>query len=126
MKVAKARKRCEAEHGTFYEITMGETWSKNLDLTLLHKSDHRLFTPHLAVMYQYNSWVQRDAYRVLALALGRGSISPTDKERCHRLWMDLLGPWFGLSLNWMQRPAVTYQESTAATLTATKAAAANM
>jgi paired amphipathic helix protein Sin3a len=122
LKLEKAKE----EHGTFYEVTMGETLSKNLDLTLLPKPDRRLFTPHLAMMYHNNSWVQRDAYRILAFALERGSISPTDKERCHRLWMDLLGPWFGLSLNWMQRPAVTYQESTAATLAGTKAAAATI
>jgi paired amphipathic helix protein Sin3a len=111
--------KAKEEHGTFYEATMGETLSKNLDLTFLPKPDRRLFTPHLAVMYHNNAWVQRDAYRILSFALERGTISPTDKERCHRLWMDMLGPWFGLSLNWMQKPAVTYQESSAASLAGT-------
>jgi paired amphipathic helix protein Sin3a len=118
--------KAKEEHGTFYEATMGETLSKNLDLTFLPKPDRRLFTPHLAVMYHNNAWVQRDAYRILSFALERGTISPTDKERCHRLWMDMLGPWFGLSLNWMQKPAVTYQESSAASLAGTVPGAATI
>lgn len=110
--------KAKEEHGTFYEVTMGETLSKNLDLTYLPKPDRRLFTPHLSLMYENNSWAQRDAYRILAFALERGHISPADKERCHRLWTELLGPFFGLSLNWMQRPAVSYQETAAAAASA--------
>jgi paired amphipathic helix protein Sin3a len=107
--------KAKEEHGTFYEVTMGETLSKQLDLTFLPKPDRRLFTPHLSLMYENNSWAQRDAYRMLSFALERGHISPADKERCHRLWTEFLGPFFGLSMNWMQRPAVSYQESTATT-----------
>jgi paired amphipathic helix protein Sin3a len=102
--------KAKEEHGTFYEVTMGETLSKQLDLTYLPKPDRRIFTPHLSLMYESNTWAQRDAYRILSYALERGSISPADKERCHRLWIDLLGPWFNLSLNWMQKPAIAIQE----------------
>jgi hypothetical protein len=105
--------KMKEEHGTFYEVTMGEMLYKNLDLTFLPKADRRLFTPHLSLVYEQNSWAQRDAYRILAFALERGHISPADKERCHRLWIDFLGPFFGLSLNWMQSPAVAYQEANA-------------
>lgn len=106
--------KAKEEHGTFFEVTMGDKLSKKLDLTFLPKPDRRIFTPHLSLMYSNNSWAQRDAYRILAFALERGPISPADKERCHRLWVDFLGPWFNLSLNWMQKPAVAYQESTRA------------
>ena len=103
--------KAKEEHGAFYETTMGESLTRQLDLTTLPKPDRRLFTPHLSLMYECNDWVQRDAYRILAFALERGSnISPADKERCHRLWIDFLGPWFGLGLNWMQQPAVAYQD----------------
>ena len=104
--------KAKEEHGMFYEVTMGDALSKKLDLTFLPKPDRRIFTPHISLLYTNNSWVQRDAYRILSFALERGPISPADKERCHRLWVEFLGPWFNLSLDWMQRPAVTYQEST--------------
>ena len=103
--------KAKEEHGTFYEVTMKSQVSKNLDLTLLPKPDRRLFTPHMSIMYKDNGWVQRDAYRILSFALERGNIPPADKERCHRLWSDFLGPWFRLSLNWMQLPAVAFQEN---------------
>ncbi|GAX10018.1 paired amphipathic helix protein Sin3a [Fistulifera solaris] len=109
--------KAKEEHGTFYEVTMGNTIANNPDLTFLPKPDRRIFTPHMSLLYENNSWVQRDAFRILAFALERGSTSPADKERCHRLWVEFLGPWFGLSLNWMQQPAVAYQESTAASQT---------
>jgi paired amphipathic helix protein Sin3a len=106
--------KAKEEHGTFYEITMRDAMTRKLDATTLPKPDRRLFTPHLSMMYENNNWAQRDAYRILAFALERGSnISPSDKERCHRLWTDFLGPWFGLSLTWMQLPAVAYQENVA-------------
>lgn len=114
-KVDKAKE----EHGTFYEVTMAETLTKDLDLTFLPKPDRRIFTPHLSLMYENNSWAQRDAYRILAFALERGHIAPSDKERCHRLWIDFLGPFLGLSLNWMQRPSVAYLESQASNTSAT-------
>ena len=114
--------KAKEEHGAFYETTMGDSLTRQLDLTTLPKPDRRLFTPHLSLMYERHEWVHRDTYRILAFALERGSnISPADKERCHRLWNDFLGPWFGLCLNWMQEPAVSYQdksESKTATSTA--------
>jgi paired amphipathic helix protein Sin3a len=103
--------KAKEEHGAFYEVTMGAALKKQLDLTNLPKPDRRLFTPHLSLMYENNTWVHRDAYRILSFALERGTISPSDKERCHRLWTDFLGPWLGLSLNWMLSPAVTFQEA---------------
>ena len=104
--------KAKEEHGIFFEVTMADTLSQDLDLTFLPKPDRLLFTPHLSVLYENNSWAQRDAYRILAFALERGGITPHDKERCHRLWADFLGPWFGLSISWIHAPAVAYQEST--------------
>ena len=118
--------KAKEEHGTFYEVTMMPALTRKLDLTFLPKPDRRLFTPHLSLLYDNNSWAQRDAYRILSYALERGSITPADKERCHRLWIEFLGPFFGLSLTWMQRPAVTYQESTAAALTTPRVASKPM
>jgi paired amphipathic helix protein Sin3a len=106
--------KAKEEHGTYFEVTVGTKLSYELDLTFLPKPDRRLFTPHLILNYKNVSWAQRDAYRILSFALERGTIAPADKERCHRLWVEFLGPWFALSFNWMQKPAVTYQESTAA------------
>ena len=106
--------KAKEEHGTFFEVTVGGKLTYELDLTFLPKPDRRLFTPHMTLNYKNVSWAQRDAYRILAFALERGTITPADKERCHRLWVEFLGPWFALSFNWMQKPAVTYQESTAA------------
>jgi paired amphipathic helix protein Sin3a len=103
--------KAKEEHGTFYEVSMLDSLSRHLDLTYLPQPDRRLFTPHLSLMFENNGWVQRDAYRILAFALERGAVTPADKERCHRLWTDLLGPWFNLSLNWMQLPAVAFQEN---------------
>jgi paired amphipathic helix protein Sin3a len=103
--------KAKEEHGTFYEVSMIDSLSRHLDLTYLPQPDRRLFTPHLSLMFENNGWVQRDAYRILAFALERGAVTPADKERCHRLWTDLLGPWFNLSLNWMQLPAVAFQEN---------------
>lgn len=107
--------KLKEEHGAFYEKTVGEKLTQDVDLTFFPKPDRRLFTPHMALVYDNVSWAQRDAYRILAFALERGPISPADKERCHRLWVEFLGPWFDLSLNWMQKPAVTYQESAGST-----------
>ena len=103
--------KAKEEHGTFYEITMASEITKDLNLTLMPKPDRRLFTPHLAILFKDISWAQYDAYRILSYALERGSTSPSDKERCHRLWFEFLGPWFGIPLEWMHRPAVEYQES---------------
>jgi paired amphipathic helix protein Sin3a len=103
--------KMKEEHGTFFEVTNVESLKQDLDLTFLPKPDRLLFTPHLSLMYENVSVAQRDAYRILAFALERGSISPHDKERCHRLWNEFLGPWFNLSLMWMQSPAVAYQEA---------------
>lgn len=103
--------KAKEEHGTFYEVTMADSISRELDLATLPKPDRRLFTPHMSFMYENTTWVQRDVYRILSFALERGTISPTDKERCHRLWTEFLGPWFNLSLNWMLSPAVAFQET---------------
>jgi paired amphipathic helix protein Sin3a len=105
--------KAKEEHGSFYEVTMAKSLTRKRDLSTLPRPDRRLFTPHMSFMYENNNWVQRDAYRILSFALERGSISPTDKERCHRLWTEFLGPLFNLSLNWMLSPAASYQETTA-------------
>ena len=104
--------KAKEEHGGFYEVTKGAVLRKQLDLTNLPKPDRRLFTPHISLMYENTGWVYQDAYRILSFAVERGSISPSDKERCHRLWFDFLGPWFDLSMDWMMTPAVNYQETT--------------
>eukprot|EP00547_Thalassionema_nitzschioides_P004047 CAMPEP_0194206976 /NCGR_PEP_ID=MMETSP0156-20130528/5864_1 /TAXON_ID=33649 /ORGANISM="Thalassionema nitzschioides, Strain L26-B" /LENGTH=1392 /DNA_ID=CAMNT_0038933643 /DNA_START=271 /DNA_END=4449 /DNA_ORIENTATION=- len=109
---AARRDKAKEEHGSFFEVTMGNSLSQDLDLTYLPKPDPSIFIPHMSLKYENNSWVQRDAYRILSFALERGSISPADKERCHRLWRDLFGPLFGIPLGWMQQPAVSYQDST--------------
>jgi len=105
------KEKAKEEHGSFYERTMGRFLSRKVDLTLLPKPNMVLFTPHLSIIYENNSWAQRDAYRILSFALERGTISPSDKERCHRVWRDFLAPFFGLSLMWMQSPAISYAAS---------------
>jgi paired amphipathic helix protein Sin3a len=105
--------KAKEEHGTFYEVTMGEA-NDDLDITNLPKPYASLFTPHMSFLYENNNWAQLDAYRILSFALERGSTSPADKERCHRLWKDFFGPFFGIPLSWMQKPAISYQESTPA------------
>jgi len=102
--------KAKEEHGSFFEVTMGGAFLRKFDLSNVPKPDRRLFTPDMSLMYENKDWVQRDAYRILSFALERGSISPTDKERCHRLWTEFLGPWFSLKLNWMLSPAVAFQE----------------
>jgi len=106
--LAARKDKAKDEHGSFYEVTMGQSLSRKIDLTGLPKPTRTLFTPHLSLMYDNNSSTQRDAYRIIAFALERGAISPGDKERGHRLWRDFLGPWFGLSISWMQKPATLY------------------
>jgi len=103
--------KAKEEHGAFYEVTMGSAIPRKLDLTNLPKPTRTLFTPHLSFTYCNNSWAQQDAYRIISFALEKGSASPVDKERCYKLWQDFLGPWFGLSLSWMQSPAVMYTPS---------------
>merc|ERR1712238_516287 len=109
--MANKKEKAKEEHRSFYEATMGRYLSKKVNLTNLPKPTMSLFTPHLSVIYENNSWAQRDAYRILSFALERGSISPTDKERCHRIWRDFLAPFFGLSMMWMQSPAISYAAS---------------
>jgi len=106
--------KAKEEHGTFYEVTMKEQMDTDLDLTRLPKPDRGLFTPHMSFMLENSSWVMGDAFRILTFALERGNNSPLDKERGNRLWRDLLGPWFALSLNWMQRPALSYKPTATA------------
>jgi paired amphipathic helix protein Sin3a len=109
--------KAKEEHGSFFEITMAKSneFLRKYDLAKLPKPDRRLFTPDLSLMYENNSCIQKDAYRILSFALER-AINPTDKERCHRLWTEFLGPWFNLKLNWMLEPAVAFQETTTATM----------
>ena len=109
--------KAKEEHGSFFETTMAKSnvFLRKLDLSKLPKPDRRLFTPDLSLMYENSCCIQKDVYRILSFALERGSISPTDKERCHRLWTEFLGPWFNLNLNWMLEPAVAFQETTTAT-----------
>lgn len=102
--------KAKEEHGLFYEVTMMDQLKFKYDLKTLPRPDKKLFTPHMTLMYEDNSWAQRDAYRIISFALERGNTNPADKERCQRLWKDFLGPWFGLSLNWMQRPAINFKE----------------
>lgn len=109
--------KAKEEHGSFFETTMAKSneFLRKLDLTKLPRPDRRLFTPDLSLMYENCNSIQKDVYRILSFALERGSISPTDKERCHRLWTEFLGPWFNLKLNWMLEPAVAFQETMTAT-----------
>ena len=106
--------KAKEEHGMFYEVTMGNTaafLSRKMDLTNLPKPTETIFTPHLSLTYENSSWAMQDAYRIISFALERGSIGPADKERCFRLWRDLIGPWFGLSLAWMSNPATLFTAS---------------
>ena len=103
--------KAKEEHGSFYEITMGSTLPRKMDLTNLPKPTTTLFTPHMSHIYSNNSWVQCDAYRIISYALEKGTASPADKERCYRLWRDFLAPWFGLDISWMQSPAVQFVPS---------------
>lgn len=100
--------KAKEEHGTFYEVTMGCAIPRKMDLTGFPLPTKTIFTPHLSFMYENSSWAQHDAYRIISFALERGSVNPGDKERCHRLWCDFIGPWFGLSLAWMQSPAAYF------------------
>jgi paired amphipathic helix protein Sin3a len=103
--------KAKEEHGIFYEVTMGCAISRKMDLTGLPLPTKTIFTPHLSLIFDSSSWAQRDAYRIIAFALERSSINPGDKERCNRLWREIIGPWFGLRLSWMQSPAAMFTAS---------------
>jgi paired amphipathic helix protein Sin3a len=103
--------KAKEEHGIFYEVTMGCAIPRKMDLTGLPLPTKTIFTPHLSLIYDCNSWAQQDAYRIISFALERSSINPGDKERCNRLWRDFIGPWFGLRLSWMQSPAALFTAS---------------
>ena len=107
--LAARLEKAKEEHGSFYEVTKAHTLSKTLDLSKLPKPYAGIFTPHMSLMYNNNSWAQRDAYRILTFALERGNTSPGDKERCHRIWKEFFGPLFGIESTWMERPAFAYQ-----------------
>lgn len=109
--VLAKRDKAKEEFGSFYEKTMGRYLQRKLDLTNLPKPTSLIFTPHYSMKYEDNSWAQRDAYRILSFALERGSTSPGDKERCHKVWTDFLAPFLDLSSIWMQSPAVAYASS---------------
>jgi len=102
------RDKAKEEFGSFYERTMGRYLPKKMDLYGLPKPVDSIFTPHYSMSYENNSWAQRDAYRIISFALERGSTSPTDKERCHRLWTDFLAPFFDLGSIWIRAPAASY------------------
>mmetsp|Transcript_39358 Transcript_39358/g.95253 ORF Transcript_39358/g.95253 Transcript_39358/m.95253 type:complete len:1404 (+) Transcript_39358:106-4317(+) len=102
--------KAKEEHGTFYQVTMKHSLTRELDLTSLPKPDRRLFTPHMSLMDTSDTSIHMDAYRILSFAVERGAINPTDKERIHRLWIEFLGPWFKLSTNSLLMPAAAYQE----------------
>jgi Histone deacetylase complex, SIN3 component len=102
------RDKAKEEFGSFYERTMGRFLPRKMDLTGLPKPAPSIFTPHYSMSYENNSWAQRDAYRIISFALERGSTSPSDKERCHRLWIDFLAPFFDLSSIWVRAPAAAY------------------
>lgn len=109
--VVAKRDKAKEEFGSFYERTMGRYLERKMDLTNLPKPALSMFTPHYSMTYDNNAWAQRDAYRILSFALERGSTSPADKERCHRVWTDFLAPFFELSSIWMLSPAVAYAAS---------------
>ena len=84
-----------------------------MDQSNFPKPTPTIFTPHLSLIYENNSWAQLDAYRVLAFALERGNnISPADKEKGHRLLRDFIGPFFGLSYSWIHSPGIKALSST--------------
>jgi paired amphipathic helix protein Sin3a len=96
--LATKREKAKEEYGPFYEVSMGRSLRRNLDLSNFPKPVSSIFTPHLSVIYENVSWAQLDAYRVLVFALEKGSsISPADKDRGHRILRDCIGPLFGLS-----------------------------
>jgi len=103
--------KAKEEHGTFYEVTMIDAMTRQMNLKKLPKPTKTIFTPHLSLIYDQNSWAQQDAYRILSFALERSSMNPADKERCYKLWRDFIGPWFELSLSWMQSPAASFTPS---------------
>lgn len=106
--VSARRDKMKEEYGSFYEVTMGRYSPRRVDLSKVPNPTPSLFTPHLSLMYENTSWAQKDAYRILTYSLERGSISPMDKEKCHRMWTDFLSHMFGLSMAWMQDPARSY------------------
>lgn len=105
--IAARRDKMKEEFGSFYEATMGRFRPKKFDMSQLPPPSS-LFTPHMTFIYEDCSWAQKDAYRILTYSLERGSISPMDKERCHRVWRDFLAHLFGMDLTWMQAPALAY------------------
>jgi paired amphipathic helix protein Sin3a len=98
------RDKAKEEHGAFYDVTMGRYLGRKMDLITLPKPSKSVFTPHYYICYDNASWAQQDACRILLYMVERGSTSPVDKERCYKLWRDLFGPFFGLSMMWMHSP----------------------
>eukprot|EP00985_Skeletonema_marinoi_P012997 scaffold6389_cov107-Skeletonema_marinoi.AAC.1 len=89
----------------------GLTWRATDKRATSTRPTKTIFTPHLSLVYDQNSWAQQDAYRIISFALERSSMNPADKERCYKLWRDFIGPWFELSLSWMQSPAASFTPS---------------
>jgi len=106
--ISARKDKMKEEYGSFYEVTMGRYLPRKPDMATMPTPSPSLFTPHMTHIYEDCSWSQKDAYRILIYALERGSISPLDKERCHRLWRDFLSHLFGLSLPWVYAPALSY------------------
>lgn len=105
------REKAKEEHGAFYETTIGCAIPRKMNLTGLPLPTKTIFTPHLSLIFDSNSWAQQDAYRIISFALERSTINPGDKERCHRLWREIIGPLFGLKMSWMQSPAALFKAS---------------
>jgi paired amphipathic helix protein Sin3a len=105
--VLSNKNKAKEDYGSFYHATMGRYTPRKMDLKNLPRPAPSMFTPHYSMIFENNSSVQCDAYRILSFALERSS-SSSDKEKSHRIWLDFLAPFFGLSKIWMQNPAVTY------------------
>jgi paired amphipathic helix protein Sin3a len=105
--ILSRREKAKEDHGAFYDVTMGRYLVRKMDLKKLPRPSKSVFTPHYYVCYENTWWAQQDACRILLFMIERGSTSPSDKERCYKLWRDLFGPFFGLSMMWMHSPAAT-------------------
>lgn len=67
---------------------------------------HPQFMPFLLLEYDVEQSAQRDAYKLLMFHTEKGQLSSSDKERMGRMWRDFLGPFFGLSTNWLYAASV--------------------
>ena len=72
---------------------------------------HPQFSPFLLLDYENEQFAQRDAYKLLMFHIEKGQLSPSDKERMGRMWRDFLGPFFGLSSNWLYNASIAEDNS---------------